>query len=451
MSQSKIHIKSILDETSLLVNDPTQFNFLFDQLNNSVDIKYQLRLCEWFQFFNSNFSKNPCIYSDTIYALLEASKKNELFRTQTSIELEISFQFYEKIINAPFFISNFYSKAMEHLLCISLIYAKYAGLQIRSLIKGLELFRNNGLTKEALEKYFEFLFVQFNPPYILTYNLVHLDAKEIDVLMFILRGNNIRNYPDLPIKLSKKEAAVFMLRMGKNWDLKNAVLLRGIAISKVIIDTDTEENVPSFFNGSRTFMNRLDVFISDLSFWKNAYNLLQKNPDKTFDNSAAFIDFLEYKKYQENEKFSLKGVTFKSLQRRMIEWHEASHFARKEENMKLSWLGEERNKFETIHNGNKYVFKELTNGRELFEESQTMKHCVFSYADMCFLGHCTIWTLKKEVEMVLEPQLTIELRKRAIWQVSGIRNCKPTQSERSLIKKWADEFGIESDNFVSRI
>ena len=92
-----------------------------------------------------------------------------------------------------------------------------------------------------------------------------------------------------------------------------------------------------------------------------------------------YVDFFEYKKYTKNLNYSLKGRTAESVTRAIINWHEASDYAEKVKLLKLKWNGSNLKEIKLKQKGLNYLIKEITSGKELFSESEKMKHCVFSY------------------------------------------------------------------------
>jgi hypothetical protein len=76
-------IKQTINDTRELVNNCDLFEQVTKIFYDSVEHINQLRLTKWLIFFNKNYFKSPCIFSNSVYALFEATEKNELFKTQT--------------------------------------------------------------------------------------------------------------------------------------------------------------------------------------------------------------------------------------------------------------------------------------------------------------------------------------------------------------------------------
>lgn len=431
-------IEQAINDTREFINDRDWFEDVTENFYDSVDHINQRRLSKWLIFFNENYSKRPCIFSYSVYALFEAIEKNELFKTQTEYEFEISIKFYEKIFNAKFFISIENIENAKQLLNISLVFGKYPGMQIRSVYKAIDLLIN-GVNENSLNQVFEYLFVKYENPAILSYNLINLNLVEIDILMFILQGNNIRNHPNIPIPISKKESYILVNKIPYLRFVDN-VIKRSIITSKLIMESNNTGFLQGFYSYNKIFEFKINTFINDLDFWCDAYNLLLKvDWDSTHWSIQEFMDYFEYMKYHSDKEFSLKGRNINSISNAINNWHEAVDFARKKELINLSWKGNAKNEYKIHFEEEKYLFKEITNGEELYRESDEMKHCAFSYIESCSQNYCSIWSMKKEVNTSFKHHLTIEVRNKNIVQIAGKRNHKPTEKDENIIREWTKE------------
>jgi hypothetical protein len=81
-----------------------------------------------------------------------------------------------------------------------------------------------------------------------------------------------------------------------------------------------------------------------------------------------------------------------------------------------------------------WTMRELTSGRELYEEGSAMSHCVASYALRCRGGASAIFSLRCNGER----RLTLELdpQTRRIVQARGPHNRHPTEEEQQQIEAW---------------
>jgi len=208
-------------DTIDLVNDSKRFLIKIEELYYSVEPTILSRLENWISYFNNNYNKFICSYSATIFGLISVAKNNPLFKTQTEYEFHISLKFYDCIFKSGVFIIINSTDLAKQLLNLSLVYGKYPGMVIHSRISSLQILKN-GVYEKNLNNLFETLFIKYENPYILTNSLNSLTSIEIDALMHILQGNNIRNFDRLPFPISKKESFQFFnKRRNEYLKLKN--------------------------------------------------------------------------------------------------------------------------------------------------------------------------------------------------------------------------------------
>ncbi len=436
-----------LIQTFELIDDQDEFQFQIQNFD-FIEQPLLLRLNVWLEFFNVHCFCIPGLYNNTIYSLFDAIKTNEMFRTQTSHEFNLSLKFYEQLFNSVLTISVNNKESAKHLLNISLIYGKYPGMLVRSLKIGIRILQS-GTSEFHLNSLFEFLFVKYEDPYFLTKNLNNLEINEIDVMMMVLQGNNIRYYDKLPFSLSRKEAFILINQIPKNLKFKNKVLPRSIVCAKLLIsNTSRKELLYPFLYHNKIFKHNITVFHRDISFWRRAYNLLCKvNWKRTNLSIQEYIDYFEYKKYTEDPKYNLNHRTINSITRAIHRWHEAAEFAKDKGILNLRWGGLEKQNLKIVHNKIMYVIKQITSGYELYEESEEMKHCAFTYINGCANGYTSIWSIKRKVNAKLEHYLTLEVRKNKIIQIKGKRNRRANQTDYDVIKLWAHEVGLVIDTY----
>ena len=101
-----------------------------------------------------------------------------------------------------------------------------------------------------------------------------------------------------------------------------------------------------------------------------------------------------------------------------------------------------------IDKGALYLFKELTDGNALFTESDTLKHCVFSYVESCSKGELSIFSMKKETNSKFQSLITIEVSKNKMIQMAGMKNRKPNQKELEIINVWSSQIDIQIEDDI---
>ena len=448
MFDDTIAIRNTFSKTLDLLTVYEEYSSKMEEINNSVEETVLSRLNSWIQYFNQNYTNFICGYSYSVLALIDAAKNNQIFRTQTEHEFHISLKFYDSIFNSNvFFILNT-PEVAQHLLNISLVYGKYPGMIISSTRSAIKVLKN-GVHENSLNELFKTLFIKYEAPYILTNNFSKLNLIEIDSLMHVLQGNNIRNFGKLPFPISKKESYQFiyklpLLKFEKN-TLEKALICSKLSLCK----SYSKKILIEFVSCSRILEFKPDVFHDDIRFWRNAFELIcHVQWDYSPLHVQEYIDFFEYKKYTENLNYSLKGRTVESVTRAIVNWHEAADYAEKVKLIKLEWNGSNLKETKLQLEGINYLIKEITNGKELFSESEKMKHCVFSYIESCAHGYTSIWSMKKEINSTYSPYITLEVKNNKVIQIAGKRNRQIIHMELEVIKKWAKKIGFSIDQHI---
>lgn len=275
--------------------------------------------------------------------------------------------------------------------------------------------------------------------------------------MFALQGNNIRNYSELPVPISKKTSFLLVNKVPEI-PFESDVLKRGVATAQLAKISQSPELLNEFVRGCRTFNRNIDLFLQDINFWQQAYRILAaiRGHEQALNLTVQeFIDYFENQKHHAaEESYSLKGRTVLSVARAIHEWHGNLARHTQESDLKRVWkrLDGTAEKYKLQDGNNRYVFKEITTGTGLAKESERMEHCVFSYLPDCVSGYCSIWSMKKasgdmwakkhNLPYYFGSHITIEVVGRSIVQVAGKRNASPTSKDWRIIKKWAKMVGF---------
>ncbi len=87
---------------------------------------------------------------------------------------------------------------------------------------------------------------------------------------------------------------------------------------------------------------------------------------------------------------------------------------------------------------------ELLDRDALYAEGRAMRHCVYTYANLCRRGQTTIWSLRLRVKDGEKRLATIEAdpRKRAILQVRAKCNQCPGLRSLEIMRQWAAWAGL---------
>ncbi len=439
------YLTDTINDVQVSIDDRERFEKFSASWKESFDNPAIMRLCKWFRLFSDNYSRCVCFYSAGIFALIDAFEKGNLLLTQTDHEREVSFSFYEKLFNSKAFMATKDVEVTKYLLTLALVYGRYPGMQIRPMGQAFGILANQGLTKRSLHEVFEYLFVKYENPKILTHNLSYLQLPEIDALMFTLQGNNIGDYPGLPVEISKK-TSFFLVNKVPVIPFKKEVLKRAVAVAQLVRLATDPELLHRLLTGSKVFTFKIDTFLQDIAFWQDAYLILTKvDWEMSYLSVQEFVDYFEYHRYDVGQgNFSLKRRTPNSVSRAIEEWHQSLDEENRLRLMSETWkrLENTEEKYEIVFMKDRYTFEEITSGKALAEESDVMKHCVFSYLSNCISRYSSIWSMKKAVGDDFKHHLTIEVTYKEIVQVSGKRNARPKPRDIRVITEWAGKAGF---------
>lgn len=439
------YVTETLNDVLVTVDDREQFQKFSSIWRESADNPAIARLCKWFRLFSDNYPSCVCFYNAGIFAVIDVFENSTLLTTQSNYEREVSFSFYERLFDAKVFLATKDVEVAKYLLTLALVYGKYPGMQIRSMRQAMGILADQGLKKNSLHAVFECLFVKYENPKILTHSLSYLQPYEIDALMFTLQGNNIGSYPDLPVEISKK-ASFFLVNKVPLILFRRDVLKRSVVVAQLVRVAPGSELLYQLLRGSKVFTFRIDTFLRDIDFWQDAYLFLTKvDWERSFFSVQEFLDYFEYHRYDAGrETFSLKRRTVNSVSRAIHEWHENLSAESRARLMEETWkrLEGTDEKYEIVFRKDKYTFEEITTGKALAEESEVMKHCVFSYLSNCLSRYSSIWTMKKAEGNNFKHYLTIEVVNREIVQIGGKRNARAKPADMRIIAEWAERAGF---------
>lgn len=431
-----------------LINDVDKFEKYLDEIDNDISDEVYNRLESWICFFNENFQHHPCIYSSTIFSLFEAAKQNKLFQSQTRFEFKTSLSFYERIFDLGYFLKFNKLEEASYFLKVSLVYGCYPGM-VRCSLKSAVIILSRGCNLDNLHELFIRLFVKYEIPTVLTKNLTNLNISEVEALMFVLQGNNIRLFDKLPLPLSKKESFIFINKLPTNLKFKDSVLERAIVCSKLLLNSSSTDLLVPTIKSSKIFDLKLFTFYDDLPFWKKVLKLLNQidwKQDNVF-SVQEYIDYFEFKRYSCDDEYYIENRSVESINRALLEWHERGLYGKLLNKVDLKWDGNNFLPFKFEQDNEQYLITEITNGKELFKEADYLHHCVYQYIEYCADGLVSVFSLSKKSDMDYLPFITIEVRNNCIVQVAGKRNRKVNSKEMEIINEWAKqvEFIIDLD------
>ena len=272
------------------------------------------------------------------------------------------------------------------------------------------------------------------------------------------RGQNIRHCT-LPVVLTKKMAHHFM-------HAPNDVSVeQGLRWAQVLGLGGDERLARSLF-GTRLTEN----FEHD-DFWVSVIRWFITNPMLDRAHVGPIIDYLHFQRFVPEHVYvapghreetappqpnlSMKDRTPESLLRRVNDWHRS--LASDNRIQVRQWQPSGLKGYEFIEGSTEnrnlkcWTIRELVSSKALVTEGRQMRHCVATYASSCARGQCSIWTMEVESLEGITKAVTIEVRNsaRLICQVRGKANRLPTEKERQVIQRWAENSGLRLATYVA--
>lgn len=407
---------------------------------NNLPTEHQNRLASWVNFVNTTIQNNySSFYYEMITLVLDALKSNDLFVEQTPYEFETSkyflLQFWQLIQQRDSRGIN-----LKSLLKLALIYGKYPGLVQCSIKDAIECFYQEKPFDPAVE-FFKTMFVRYPVPPIFLHNFNNLTGSEIDCLMFMISGRNIRHFDKLPYSISRKESFVIS-QLPMNIDLNNQVLKKVIVYAKLKIVFSGSDLI---FNNFISICNKstipIDDFSVNLNLWKSVLIFFSNNAHKLeFQHFFLFMDHFIYLAQNTPECIRLKGRTYESVARELNDWHQNADFKEMEVDMETTWL--DKGVKPKYYNRYSIRIREITTAIELLKESNELKHCVFSYIDKCTSGSSSIWQMQEKKNDSYRSIVTIEVREGKVIQAFGQDNRSLEPEEKVVLYTWASEVGF---------
>ena len=205
-------------------------------------------------------------------------------------------------------------------------------------------------------------------------------------------------------------------------------------------------------------IGRLGRTIEHPEFWRTVLWFFVMHPEMQVEHANPVVDFVQENKFGGEAVmtehgaerrvppwpgFSMEGRTLKSILRLVSAWH--LELAGKKKGRRLSWRKspiqeyrylEKRPEEETDRY---WTIQELLDSDALYAEGRAMRHCVNTYANPCWHGETTIWSLRLRVNDGEKRMATIEVdpRKRAIIQARGKCNQRPGTRSFEIMGEWA--------------
>lgn len=265
------------------------------------------------------------------------------------------------------------------------------------------------------------------------------------------RGQNIRTV-DLPLPYTKRMAHHF-LQAPADYSIEAALRwgqIHALGGSERLVRAVIGTRLGNDFRNDDFWITVLQFFIAH-----PLLDLAQVGPIVDYIHQQRFVsqDVLVAPGVVERRgpfqpNFTMKGRTPASLLRQVECWHRT---LAKVQQPKAEWPPSGVPAFEfiegTAKSGNRKIWTitELLSTKALIAEGRQMKHCVASYAQACGSGDCSIWTLEAQTFAGRSKILTIEvhLSTKVICQARGKCNMLPGDKHRGILRRWAEQAGLE--------
>jgi|SRR5579871_295421 len=140
--------------------------------------------------------------------------------------------------------------------------------------------------------------------------------------------------------------------------------------------------------------------------------------------------------------FSMKGRTVQSMLRLVHTWHRSLGAG----GAAYSWTRSPFEPFQIAEPSRdhpemprRWLMLELTNSAQLRSEGAALHHCVASYADRCYRGVSSIWSLRVWQGERVQHVLTVEVdpKRRTVVQARGRANRTASGKSLKLLQDWA--------------
>ena len=199
--------------------------------------------------------------------------------------------------------------------------------------------------------------------------------------------------------------------------------------------------------------------LRDGEFWRTVWLFLIANAsDFEPGQIAPMVDYIQAIRREEStfevrtdatgfnspkSAFSIKGRTVQSMLRLMQSWHRSLG---RSSGAVFSWATStvqpyllEEPAWEESEPPRRWQITELTDSGQLRRESAELHHCVASYADRCYRGVSSIWSIRLWQGEKVHHVLTIEVdsKRRAVVQARGRANRAASGRSLRLLQDWA--------------
>lgn len=252
----------------------------------------------------------------------------------------------------------------------------------------------------------------------------------------LAQGRNLRSAPELPLRLTRR-AAHEALSAPARFRPQHALLYGCLQA------TNTPRRVRDELLGAA---RSCDIKLDDASL--GLFEKIARAPEITYGRVLPLLVYAERKRA---EGASL-DLPLRALLRDMARLEaERREIMARQRAAQYGALFDERWRAslpQTRASGSceqgEFIINELRTYRELFEEGQAMRHCVFTYAAAARAGSISIWSLRITRAGVNVGRVTVRVAasERAVVEARGYCNQNIQPHERELLRSWALSQGL---------
>lgn len=172
-------------------------------------------------------------------------------------------------------------------------------------------------------------------------------------------------------------------------------------------------------------------------------DIVEAIEDRRHGSAAGFVDGRYGVLPPVEPDFAIEGRTLASLLALVAE---RSFGVRVRTRHNVSWRTSTLRPFALVDHDKQYAWSiaEVCSSDALVFEGRAMRHCVGTYVGRCRRGESSVWTMQLETPTGQRRVLTIEvdMKGRRINCARRRANARPSDAERAILARWAEQEGI---------
>lgn len=211
-------------------------------------------------------------------------------------------------------------------------------------------------------------------------------------------------------------------------------------------------------------LGRLGREVTQPAFWQTVVRFFVRATNVPLDQVNPIIDFIQAQRFGDDPlpterglesppppcpEFSMQGRTVNSLLRLTRAWH--GELAQDRSGPVFSWAKSGIPEYQFLDRRSEaeesrlWTIRELLDSAALRLEGQVMRHCVRTYAPLCWRRQTTIWSLRLRINDHEKRIGTLEVhpRRRAIIQARAKANARLGENSFAIVRQWAAWAGLE--------